>query len=67
MHILHVTEIQKTNRGSKCGTCRAWLFALFQVVFSLQVGFLASLEGYTIEVRPATLAMDNTTVSLQVK
>ena len=58
MHILCVTEsMRKTKQqSSKSGTPRARFFALFKVVSSLLIAFLASLEGSVIEMRPAAQA-----------
>ena len=45
--------------------CYSSFFTLFQVAFSLPIAFSTSLEGSVIEMKPATLAPQDTAVSLK--
>ena len=67
MRILRVTEsMWKTKRQRlEERTPRTRFFALFQVAFSLPIGFSASLEGSVIEMNPAALAAEDSAVSLK--
>ena len=67
---LRVTESMRKNKTTcddevqvKSGTTRTRFFALFQVAFSLSIGFLASLEGSVIEMNPTASAAEDSTVS----
>ena len=53
-------------RGLKSGTPRTRFFALFQVAFSLPIGFSASLEGSVIEMNPAALAAEDSALRLKL-
>ena len=66
---VHITCKAESSRVVQ--TTEAWeslpvaFFMLFQVAFSLPIVFLASLEGSVIKMKPPTLALLDTAVSLK--
>ena len=62
--ILRVTESMRTTER-ETEALRARFFTLFQIAFSLPIGFSASLEGSVIELKPAALVPQDTAVSLK--
>ena len=71
VYIVHVyiacngkyADMSTTERETEA--LRARFFTVFQIAFSLLIGLLASLEGSVIELKPATLVPQDTTVSLK--
>ena len=57
------TQIEKATADRGLGTSS--FFMLFQEVFSLWIAFSASLEGSVIKMKPATLAPQDTAVTLK--
>ena len=59
MYIMQIENLD-SYRGS--GTARSWFFTLFHVAFGL-IAFSTSVEGSVIEIKSATLAPQDTTIS----
>lgn len=63
MRILRVTKsLRQTAEARRAIPLK---LALFQVAFSLPISFSASLEGSVIEINPAALAAEDSSVSLK--